>query len=224
MRTVVRLATLVGAFAVCGCFEPPFEVRPDAGLEETDSGVRADAGLVDAGVQRKDCSVPDGGSFIGVGQLPEGCTHLKGNLNGLSNDYSTTRVTSLIEIDGRLRLENGGMTESLRGFEALREIKGALDLSGLPITSTSGMRNLRSVGRIFVFRNFRLEDVELPELEVIEGELRIVDNAELRSLAGLRKLRYIGGQFVHGGNPKLNPTALNEFLQRVVIDGGVVEM
>jgi len=220
-----RLTTTLLSVLAFGCFDPRFEVRPDAGMVVLDSGIQSDAGPVDAGFPRKDCSAgPDAGLFMGVGLLPEGCTHFKGNLIGLNNDYSTTRVTSLVEIDGRLKLENGGMTDSLRGFEALREVTGALDLSVLPIASTSGMRNLRSAGLLFVFRNFRLEELDFPALESVQTDLRIIDNAQLRSLAGLKNLRYIGGQFIHGRNPNLSQTALNEFLQRVVIDGGVVEM
>jgi hypothetical protein len=218
---MARYTTAIASLLVFGCFDPRFEPEPDAGgLGIHDAG-SVDAGGFDAGTPRKQCSAPaDAGLFWGIGLLPQGCTHFEGSLIGNSADYSATNVTSLVEIDGRLRLED--RAETLQGFEGLRDVKGQLRLASLPLTSCSAMRELRAVGSLSMSLNYRLQDIEFPALEVIQGDLYIFDNAELRSLSGLRSLRYVGGQLIQGQNPNLSSAALATFIQRVAIDGGVV--
>jgi hypothetical protein len=82
-------------------------------------------------------------------------------------------------------------------------------------------QRLKEVGSL-VFTYVRgLEDIELSNLEVIHGDLYLTNNADLRTLAGLRNLRVIEGKLIHGANPKLRSTELTAFTSRVSIGGGV---
>jgi hypothetical protein len=85
----------------------------------------------------------------------------------------------------------------------------------------SGASRLKEVG-VLVFSEVRgLEDIELPSLEVIHGDLFMTNNSDLRTLAGLRNLRVIEGKLFHGANPKLTSAELSAFTSRVFIDGGI---
>jgi hypothetical protein len=211
---------VIVAIIVSGCFVPPEEDEHDGGVEPIlDAGV--DAGT-DAGVVRVDC----GGSRVAFILFPEGCTHFKGELgggvgaNGPIIDSDSGMLSTLAEVDGRLLVEFA-MIENIRGLGRLERVSGPFDFSSSIIRSVSAGQRVREVGSL-VFTYVRgLEDIELSNLEVIHGDLYLTNNADLRTLAGLRSLRIIEGKLFHGANPKLLSTELRAFTSRVSIDGGI---
>lgn len=217
MKTLIFLCGALGA----GCFLPTVEGPADA--NGADAGA-LDAGASDAGRPRKDCSAPDaGGTYFvfPIKDLPFGCTHFKGNLGSGNMDLASLNAGTLVEIDGDLTIQNGDRPLELQGFESLERIRGRLFLSSLPLTSTSAMAKLKQVGGLHLLLNYQLEDISFPALEFIDGDFSVADHDRLRTLAGLQRLRVVGGEFFVRSNPRLRRLEIDRVTSRVFIDGGV---
>ncbi|MER2562186.1 MAG: hypothetical protein ABTQ32_15780 [Myxococcaceae bacterium] len=214
---------IIGMLAGCQCGAPSDE--PDGGSR----GVAADAGGLDAGASdagrpRKDCFAPDAGGtyfIFPIKDLPFGCTHFKGNLGSGNMDLASLNAGTIVEIDGDLTIQNGDRPLDLQGLESLERIRGRLFLSSLPLTSTSAMAKLKQVGSLQLLINYQLEDIDLPALELIERDFSVLDHDRLRTLAGLQRLRAVGGEFWVRSNPRLPRLEIDRFTSRVFIDGGV---
>jgi hypothetical protein len=114
---------VIVAIIMSGCFVPPEEDKHDAGVEPMlDAGVDAGA---DAGAVRVDCR----GASVAFILFPEGCTHFKGVLaggvgaNGPIVDSDSGRLSTLVEVDGRLLVEFA-MIENIRGLGRLERVSG----------------------------------------------------------------------------------------------------
>jgi hypothetical protein len=224
---LVVFAALFSSLA-SGCFLPTDERRLDGGMvEEPDGGVIF---LPDAGPTFVDCS-----DFPMENQ---GCTHYSGWLQGVGfgpgflapaseggddvvYDSSDGNLSLLRTVDGGVTIGGLIVSKGLRGLGSLEMVSGSFQLLTGPVTSFSGLARLKEVGELGVTGNEAIVDVELPSLEVVHGDMYLYTNPELRSLAGLSKLRVIEGTLFVEGNRKLTFEALSEFLQRVSIDGGV---
>jgi hypothetical protein len=214
--------------ASLGCFTPTDE--HDAGPTPADDGgvVEVDSGTTDAGHIQINCEASaDSGFYLWAYLIPAGCTHFKGNLDvigipgGELADSTTSNVSSLEEIEGDLVIEDVSMVGNLRGFGKLERVTDALAIQSTDLPSVSAVGRLKEVGSISLNLAYGLRDVELGALEVIHGDFSILNNAELESLAGLRRLRTIEGKLFLSRNPNLKSAALAAFTSRVVIDGGV---
>lgn len=229
MTPCLRLSC-IACVAAIGCFTPADETLDGGRPRSADSGVaEVDAGAMDAGVARRDCAPPpDAGRLSSVVYVPDGCTHYKGDVlvvgvaGGEIADSPTSNVSSLVEIEGILSVQNVFMTANLRGFGNLERVSEVFVISYSDLPSVSAVSRLKEVGSMTLLTAHGLRDVELSSLEVIHGDFGITDNAELESLAGLTSLRVIEGRLILSRNPKLKSAALSAFTSRVVIDGGIV--
>ncbi|MCU0698365.1 MAG: hypothetical protein MUC96_17830 [Myxococcaceae bacterium] len=121
-------------------------------------------------------------------------------------------------------MENLFGSENIRGLVRLERVTGPFDFSSGSVGSVSGASELREVGSLsLIFMNV-IQDVELPNLEVIHGDFYVSSNPDLQTLAGLRSLRLIEGKLILGRNPKLRSGEISAFTSRVTIDGGVERM
>jgi hypothetical protein len=226
MRETRRPLFMVFGAILAGCLLPTEEAEQDGGLP-----LNMDAGLEtapDAGPRRVDCFAPANTMSLAVSELPDGCTHFKGSLFLVGRavpqiaDAEAGKVANLAEVDGRISFENVFPSENVRGFARLQRVSGALDFRAGTLRSISAASRLKEVGSLSFLLISGLEDIGLPSLEVVHGDLFIADNSDLRTLSGLASLRVIEGKFSYGGNPKLRPVEVDAFVRRVAIDGGVV--
>jgi hypothetical protein len=234
---LVVFAALFSGLA-SGCFLPTDERRLDGGMvEEPDGGAIF---LPDAGPTFVDCSdfPMENQGYLFLHRIPKGCTHYSGRLRGVGfgpgffapvseggddvvYDSSDGNLSLLRTVDGGVTIGGLLVSKGLRGLGSLEIVTGSFQLLTGPVTSFSGLARLKEVGELGVTGNEAIVDVELPSLEVVHGDMYLYTNPELRSLAGLSKLRVIEGTLFVEGNRKLTFEALSEFLQRVSIDGGV---
>ncbi|MCU0698166.1 MAG: hypothetical protein MUC96_16805, partial [Myxococcaceae bacterium] len=173
-------------------------------------------------------------------KLPPGCTFFEGQLVGVGFermvpsteppvlggddilfDAPDGNLGTLRQVDGGIKISPILVSSNIRGFASLEVVSGNFWLDANDLISMSGASRLRSVGELTLTRCNKLTDIELSGLELVLGDLSLTENPELRSLAGLKSLRAVGGQLILDKNPKLTQGALDEFLLRVAIDGGV---
>jgi hypothetical protein len=223
-----------------GCLVPTDEFAPDAAvLGLGDAGIEE---TVDGGVPFLDCTdspryFP---SYQFLHRIPQGCTFFEGRLRGVGfqtvnpstepptpggddvlYDSPTSIISSLREVDGGIDISNLIVSRNIQGLKSLETVSGTFALAGHELGSVSGAARLRVVGGLYLENCNKMRDVELSSLEVVAGDMWLRENPELQTLAGLKKLRGIGGHLFLERNPKLTQAAVTEFLSRVSVDGGV---
>jgi hypothetical protein len=130
------------------------------------------------------------------------------------------RVSGCSEIQGDLRIS--GVT-SLKPLAGLKQVHGTLAIEDSPkLADFAGLEGLSQVDTLVVNRTGAFTTVGLEGLRTI-GRLAIAENPRLNSIAGLNQVREVG-QVVIVGNPRLSAyygllPGLEHNPSRVVVEG-----
>ena len=137
-----------------------------------------------------------------------GCRVVTGNVVVRGNVTGVEDMAGIEEIVGNLTINRDNI--SLDGLEQLLSVDGNLRIDG-DFDSLAPLGSLVFVGDDLVLEDTDLVSFEgLTDLEVIDGDLELIDNELLASTDGLTSLAEIGGEIVAEANPNLLICLLEE--------------
>lgn len=132
-------------------------------------------------------------------------------------DFPALKSVAMLDFWNNPKLVSIGSFDELESAEAMYwETSEALtDMGRFP--------KLTSVQGFYVYYNDALETLsEFPALETIDGDVQIMDNAELTSLAGLSAVQTITGDVTIVDNAKLAQCHVDELLDGIDVQGDML--
>ncbi len=147
----------------------------------------------------------------------EGLTNLSGDVILTDNKALQTLegLEGLTNLSGNLILTENKALQTLEGLESLAYVSGDLVIKdNLELVSTKGMDMLSHIGGDLIIRNqplmmslsgetARNDSPAFDNLQVVDGEIRISNNALLQNLNGLQNLNQTGSFIRISSNPNL---------------------
>jgi len=100
--------------------------------------------------------------------------------------------SSLTKINGRLTLLNSKV-ENLEVFGNLEEALNGLDISQNRLMKTINLPKLNGVGTVTFSYNERVNQIMLPNLDIVNGNISLINNHLLANLDGFSSLNHIKG-------------------------------
>lgn len=209
------------------------DLDPDkGGPEEVGDDIDNDC---DTLVDCRDDDLVDG-SFEGLVTSAESedfcagyCTRsLTGDLSLSGGSWADlSQLACLIWVDGQIDIENNSALASLRGLDAVREVRGHVRVAGNPLLgSLEGLASLSETrGGLLIEGNAGMTSLDGLEIFTsIEGDLRITDNLSLSDVSALHDLTLVSGDVVITGNPQLADEAAQALVGEIDAIGGIVTL
>ncbi len=129
---------------------------------------------------------------------------------------------TLATVGGDLVIRDNALQENVFGLDNLRAVGGALVLEDLPrLRSFAGVAALGEVGELRLARLNVPDFAWLSTLEVVHGDLAIVQNPNLAAVSGLAGVGAVGGDVTVRDNPSLPAATIDAWLSGVTVGGQV---
>src|SRR5262249_9797083 len=83
------------------------------------------------------------------------------------------------------------------------------------LISIAALQKVTGIGRLVLQNDAKLDNIALPKLTRIPGDLIITDATALQDLSGLGAVQTVGGTLTIENDPGLSPEEINAFKQQI---------